>query len=198
MHIRRTLLLTLLLAGITILTSGCLGIVPGSRQYQPLPKWEAKFAAEARYDVFPNDVRQDPNSFTNTLVVWTGIITKIEPVTNSSPQLIQFTADHHYFDWIEDFGPQRSHFFLSPRGEGAFAVRWIAESPNDQKFIAQFAVGDMLVAYGYPTVIRTNYIGLNPTMNLRAFKPGWFSTEIFDYGRPGSPVKVLKHPIFGD
>ncbi len=81
---------------------------------------------------------------------------------------------------------------MSPRGEDSFAVEWIAESPDDQRFVDQFAVGDMLVAYGYPTVIRTNYIGLNPTMNLRTFKPRWFRTDILDYGRPGEPCRILK------
>jgi len=59
---------------------GCPGAVPGSRLYQPLPKWEAKFFAEARRDVFPRDVRQNPQRFRDDLVVWTGIIKKIEYV----------------------------------------------------------------------------------------------------------------------
>jgi hypothetical protein len=192
MHIYRTSLFALLLAGVSILTTGCPGIAPGSRAYRPLPQWEARFSAQADRRVFPNDVRQHPDSFTNTLVAWTGIITDIEYLTNPAPRMVRFTAAHHYFDWIEDISIQRERFFMSPRGEGSFAVRWIAESPDDQKFVDQFAVGDMLVAYGYPTVIRTNYVGLNPTMNLRAFKPQWFRTDILDYGRPGEPSRILR------
>jgi hypothetical protein len=192
MKINRTCLFILLLAGVSILTTGCPGIAPGSHAYRPLPQWEAKFSAQANRNVFPNDVRQQPDSFTNTLVAWTGIITNIEYFTNLSPRMARFTAVHHYFDWVEDISIQRERFFMSPRGEGCFAVEWIAESPDDQKFVNQFAIGDMLVAYGYPTVIRTNFIGLNPTMNLRAFKTQWFRTDILDYGRPGEPSRILK------
>jgi hypothetical protein len=128
----------------------------------------------------------------NTLVVWTGVITKIEFLSDVSPRSARFTAEHHYFDWIDDISIQRERFFLSPRGEGAFAVQWIAETPDDQKFVDQFAVGDMLIAYGYPRVIQNNYVGLNPSLNLRAIKPRWYRTDILDYGRPGGASKVLR------
>jgi hypothetical protein len=181
-----------LLAGVVILTSGCSGIVPGSRAYRPLPQWEARFSAEARRDVFPNDVRQHPDAYTNVLVAWTGVITNIEYFTNASPRVVRFTAVHHYFDWIEDNSIQREKFFMSPRGEGDFAVQWVAQSQDDQRFVGQFALGDMLIAYGYPSVVRSNYVGLNPTQNLRSIKPQWYRTDILDYGRPGEPSKILK------
>jgi hypothetical protein len=192
MRIHSTILLTLLLTGLAALTTGCPGLAPGSGAYRPLPQWEAKFSAQARRDVFPNDVRQKPDGFTNTLVAWTGVITNIEYIGDPPPRMVRFYATHHYFDWIEDISIQRERFFLSPRGEGAFAVQWIAQSPNDQKFIDQFTVGDMLIAYGYPTVVRSNYVGLNPAQNLRAIKPQWYRMDILDYGRPGEPSKILK------
>jgi hypothetical protein len=71
-------------------------------------------------------------------------------------------------------------------------VQWIAETPDQQKFVDQFAVGDMLIAYGYPSIVRSNYVGLNPAQNLRAIKPQWYRTDILDYGRPGEPSKILK------
>jgi hypothetical protein len=190
--INRTVQLTLLLAGVALLTAGCPAIAPHSRAYQPLSQWEAKSAAQARRDVFPNDVRQHPDSFTNTLVAWTGVITNIEYFTNVSPRLVRFTAAHHYFDWIEDSSNQRETFFLSPRGEGGFAAQWVAQTANDQKFVDQFAIGDMLIAYGYPSVISGNYVALNPLQSLRAVKPQWYRTDMLDYGRPGEPSKVLK------
>ena len=192
MHIHRTILAALLLCGVAVLTSGCPGLAPGSRAYRPLPQWESKSSAQARRDVFPNDVRQKPDGFTNTLVAWTGVITNIEFFSDPPPRVVRFTAVHHYFDWIEDLSIQRERFFLSPRGEGAFAVQWDAQTPDDQKFVDQFAVGDMLIAYGYPSVVRGNYVGLNPAQNLRAIKPQWYRTDILDYGRPGGPSKILK------
>ena len=192
MNIHRKDLSILLFAGVAILTSGCPGIVPGSRAYRPLPQWEAKFFAEARRDVFPNDVRQEPDGFTDTLVVWTGIIKDIDFFNDGSSRVARFTADHHYFDWIEDFGIQKERFFLSPRGEGEFAAAWRVDSSDNQKFVDQFSVGDMLVAYGYPSMIRDDVVGLYPTQNLRAIKPQWYRTDILDYGRPGEQTKILK------
>jgi hypothetical protein len=192
MRMYRTSLLALLLAGVAVLTSGCPGVVPGSRPYRPLPQWEAKFFPQARRDIFPNEVRRKPDGFTNTLVVWTGVITNIAFFNDERSRVVRFTADHHYFDWIEDMSIQRERFFLSPRGEGAFAAAWRAESPEEQKFVAQFAVGDMLIAYGYPSLIRSNVVALYPTQNIRPIKPQWYRTDILDYGRPGEPRKILK------
>jgi hypothetical protein len=194
MKIHRTILLALPVAGVALFTSGCPKLAPGSRSYRPLPQWEAKFAAQARRDVFPNDVRQKPEGFTNTLVVWTGVITNIEFFSDGASRVARFTAEHHYFDWVEDSSIQREKFFLSPRGEGAFAAAWRAESSDQQKFVEQFAVGDMLVAYGCPSLIRSNVVGLYPTQNLRAIKRQWYRTDILDYGRPGEPSKILKTP----
>jgi hypothetical protein len=191
MRTHSTIVLSLLLAGLAALTTGCPGLAPGSRAYRPQPQWEAKFAAQARRDVFPNDVRQKPDGFTNTLVAWTGVIGNIEYLPDP-PRMVRFYAVHHYFDWVEDISIQRERFFLSPRGEGAFAVQWIAQTPDDQKFVNQFAVGDMLIAYGDPAVVRSNYIALNPAQNIRAIKPQWYRTDILDYGRPGEPSKILK------
>ena len=191
----RRYLFALSLLGLVILTAGCPGLVPGSRQYQPLPKFEAGYFSTARRDVFPNDARKHPDQYTNTLVVWTGVITKMETVTNdAATHFVVFTVEHHYFDWVEDFGVQREHFFLSPRSEGVFQVGWIDQSPDDQRFLKQFSVGDMLVAYGYPQM-HHDRLGLNPTMNLRAFKPRWYRMDVFDYGRPGEPVRQIHVPF---
>ena len=59
---------------------------------------------------------------------------------------------------------------------------------SDQKFVEQFAVGDMLIAYGYPSMIRDDVIGLFPTPNLRAIKPESYRTDILEYGRPNEPT----------
>jgi hypothetical protein len=184
------------LSCILLLTlSGCFGLVPGSRQYQPLPKWEASYYQQARRDVFPQQVLQQPALFRDSLVAWTGVITEIEYKGEGPSKAVRIIAEHHYFDWIEDSGVQRERFFLSPRGEGKFAVFWGVGDSADQKFIDQFSVGDMLVAYGSPSFIAQDFIGLSPTKNIRGFKPNWFRMDVFDYGRPGEPVKTLKVPF---
>ena len=191
MRMYRRGLSALPLLGICLLSAGCPGIVPGSRAYQPLPQWEAKFFAQAKRDVFPNDVRNKPDEANSPLAVWTGVITNIEFLNDDSGRFARFTVEHHYFDWIEDFSVQRARYFLSPRGEGTFLVAWRIASPVDQQFIEQFSIGDMLVAYGYPHV-HGDLVGLSPTENLRAIKPPWFRTDVLDYGRPGEPSKILK------
>ena len=99
MRFHRTIALSLLMAGVAALTTSCPGLAPGSRSYRPMPQWEAKFAAEARRDIFPNDVRQKLDGFTNTLVAWTGVITNIEYLADPPPRVVRLTAVHHYFDW---------------------------------------------------------------------------------------------------
>jgi hypothetical protein len=180
----------LLLAILSVLwLCGCPGAVPGTRQYQPLPKWEARFFAEARRDVFPQDVRGNPSHFRDTLVAWTGIVKKIEHMQYDSSPFVRFTVEHHYFDWAEDFGLQRERFFVSPRGEGGFTAIWPDSAENDA-FLKQFAVGDFLIAYGYPSVVHSDVVGLDPTQNLRAIKPKWYRTDILDYGRPGKEASA--------
>ena len=173
----------------------CRGLVPGSRAYQPLPKWEAGFAQKARRDVFPSQVRQDAAAWANTLVVWTGVIAAIDYKGDGAERSARILADHHYFDWIEDSGIQREKYFLSPRGDGRFAAYWGVGDPGDQQFIDQFDVGDMLVAYGNPSAVKPEFVGLSPTLNMRAIKPSQFRTDVLDYGRPGEPARRSKTPL---
>jgi hypothetical protein len=46
----------------------------------------------------------------------------------------------------------------------------------------------MMIAYGYPSMIKDELIGFYPTQNIRSIKPKWYSTDVLDYGRPGEPV----------
>jgi len=102
---------------------------------------------------------------------------------------MQFTVEHHYFDWREDFGLQRERFFVSPHGEGHFTTIW-PDSAEYAAFLEQFAVGDFLIAYGYPSVIHDDVVGLHPTQNLRAIKPRWYRTDALNYGRLGEKVPL--------
>jgi hypothetical protein len=173
-----------------LLLSGCPGLFPGSQSYKPLPKWERQFFQKAKRDIYPNDVRKSPKTYENTLVVWPGIIKSITIDTKNGSQIARFTIEHHYFDWIEDHGIQREKYFLSPRGEGLFALAWRVDTQEDKLFIQQFAVDDMIIAYGYPSMIKDDLIGF-----YRPIKPKWYRTDVLDYGRPGEPVKSLKVPF---
>jgi hypothetical protein len=178
-----------------VLFACLLSACPGSRAYQPLPLWEAKFFAQAKRDLYPDDVRKSPARYAKTLVGWTGIIRQIEIRQEGEMEGARFTVEHRYFDWIEDHGAQREIFFLSPRGEGTFAAAWNITDPQDKQFIKQFAVGDMMVAYGYPSAIRDGVVAISPMQNMRSIKPEWYRADVLDYGRPGEPVKRLKVPF---
>ena len=171
-----------------LLLSGCPGLLPGSRLYKPLPKWERQFFEKAKRDIYPNDVRKSSQTYEETLVVWPGIIKSINIDTENGSQIARFTIEHHYFDWIEDQGIQREMYFLSPRGEGSFALAWRVDTQEDKLFIQQFTVDDMIIAYGYPSMIKDDLIGFYPTQNIRAIKPKWYRTDVLDYGRLGESV----------
>lgn len=184
----------LILVLILLSLSGCPGAFPGSQPYKPLPKWESQFFEKAKRDIFPNDVRKSPETYEKNLVVWPGIIKSITIDTENSSQIARFKVEHHYFDWIEDYGIQREKYFLSPRGEGLFALAWRVDTQEDKLFIQQFAVDDMIIAYGYPNIVKDDLIGFYPTQNMRSIKPKWYRTDVLDYGRPGEPMKCLKVP----
>ena len=157
--------------------------------YQPMPGLERQLFNIAKRNITPDDVQKSPDTYTKTLVVWTGIIKHIDVNEEKEGHTFYITVGHHYFDWIEDRGVQREMFFLSPRGEGDFIVAWSAVTAQDYQFIRQFSVGDMIIAYGCPNTIGDNIIGLNPTVNIRYIKPQWFSTEKLDYGRSGESTE---------
>lgn len=171
-----------------LLLSGCPGPLPGSLPYQPLPKWERQFFEKAKRYIYPNDIRKSPQTYKETLVVWPGIIKSINIDTENGSQIARFIIEHHYFDWIEDQGIQREMYFLSPRGEGFFALAWPVYTQDDKLFIQQFDVDDMIIAYGYPGLIKDDLIGFYPAQNIRAVKPKWYRTDVLDYGRLGEPV----------
>ena len=79
-----------------------------------------EFMKRARRDVWRSDVRKDLSKHTTTLVAWTGVVAERRMFPDG--KAMGFVIEHHYWDWVEDFGLQREHLFLSPRGEGKFAI----------------------------------------------------------------------------
>jgi hypothetical protein len=70
-----------------------------------------------------------------------------------------------------------------------------ANTEEEEQFIQQFAIGDMIIAYGYPSMIKDELIGIYPAQNIRPIKAKWYRTDVLDYGRPGEPSKILKTPF---
>jgi hypothetical protein len=167
---------------------------PGSRPFAPQSEQGKAIAAKARRDVWPAQVRAAPEQYADTLVAWAGVV-KERRVLEKERTLV-IVIDHHYWDFIEDLGPQREHMFLSPRGEGRFAIgEWVNAQTMNPGFLP---VGAMAVVYGKPVGVEEDGMVLLKYEWSVTIQPGNFATDIWDYGRPyldqgdRSDLKVLR------
>jgi hypothetical protein len=90
-----------------------------SRPYKPLP-WEAKLIQVHKAQPFPNEV--SPSVDTGKFH-WLGIIDTFYVEGKDSQSVLYIKAEHHYWDYIEDFSIQREKMFVSPLGAGSFWYR---------------------------------------------------------------------------
>lgn len=180
-RLRRFLLPLALAALPTLLLPGCrwLKQTPGSREFEPQPEAGKAIARKARRDVWPQQVRDAPEKHAGTLVAWAGIVAERRVLEKERTLVI--VIDHHYWDFIEDLGEQREHMFLSPRGEGRFAIgEWVNEQTMNPGFLP---VGAMAVVYGKPRQVDADGTVLVDYEWSVTIQPGNFATDIWDYGR---------------
>ena len=154
-----------------------------------------KLYEQARLDVYPDDVRRDPQSYAGTLVAWAGVVQSAKVVQLPHGPALVLIVTHHYFDWIEDHGTQKEIYFLSPRGEGNFVIAApiALDRLEDARKDAPDHVGKMLVAVGRPDA----ELGAGDQIVFASeafvlFKDGAFRTDWIDYGRPGEPMKRVE------
>lgn len=170
--------------------------MPGSRPYQPASPLEAEHLRKADFRVFPDDVRTALEKNKDKMVGWAGIVTDSQIEKNDKEYLIIFTLEHHYFDWIEDDSIQRAKFFLSPRGEGVFKTYWSMPLSFDyEQLKGLVAPGTLLITFGYPVKVEDRIIYLRPDY-VRPYARVLYNTDALDYGRPGTPAKILRTPLF--
>jgi len=180
-----------------VLLSACL--FPGSRPYTPVNEQEREALAQARREVFPEDVRRDLEGHRSTLVAWVGIVESAHWLETEPPRA-ELLAEHHFWDWIEDYSVQREVAFVSPRGEGRFACA--------VPLLGSAKVGDplpaarsMIIAYGYPEAVGADSLVTLRCSVIRVAPDGWYGTDIWDYGREfllrgdESDFKVLRTPM---
>lgn len=186
-----------LTAGLCALLGGCPGIVPGSQPYQPASDLEETHMKAADYTIFPDDIRKNPASYKDKEIAWVGIVKDAKINKLPTGYQIIFTLEHRYFDWIEDDSIQRARFFVSPRGEGAFMTYWDMPLTADYAMLQQTtAPGSLLVVYGHPAknAVIDGVVYINPDY-VRPYERSWYADDVMDYGRPGSPVKILRVPM---
>jgi hypothetical protein len=168
-----------LLFAIGLLCSAC--PFTGSRIYRPDAEHLRQLDAHAERGVFPGDVRRDPAAHADQVLLWTGIIRGKTQISTPKGDAVEIRIEHHYWDFVEDFGMQRAHAFLSPRGEGGFVIRVWAEALR--KDPGKFEDGWMALVWGTPAGVADDGTVRIDVQGTNCMPPGWFSTEMWDYGR---------------
>jgi hypothetical protein len=158
-------------------------LFPGSRYYEPASEWERREFERADRYVYPDDVRQDPEQYPSATVAWPGVIVDSTFHEEEEGMEAVLLLEHHYFDWIEDFGAQPERFFLSPRGEGAFKASWSLEQGAAARQLRDAArPGNLAIVYGVPNGIEGDAVNLK-SVYVRIIDQACYTTEILDYGR---------------
>src|SRR2546426_3100154 len=174
---------------IVTMLPGCFA-APYSQHYRPEDAAEEQAFAKAHRDIFPDDVRQDIGKHRADLLLWTGIIKQAEFTEQTG--VLRVLVEHHYWDWIEDHGPQKAVAFLSPRGEGPFECSFAAQASQLKQRVAR--VDDMAIVYGRPARIRDGGVVVMDCAMLRTLKREFYSTEVWEYGRNFSNPRAVVKP----
>jgi len=172
------------------LLAGCIG--PYSKRYAPAGAAEEELFSKARRDVYPDDVRSNLAGYESETVLWTGIVRQVDEV---EPGKYRLVVEHHYWDWIEDYSVQKEIAFLSPHGEGQFECRFAGKEAVSRDQIAR--VADMAIVYGVPRSVGTDGTVVMTCPFWKTLRRELYATDIFEYGRNGADLKVLRVPGVG-
>jgi hypothetical protein len=173
------------------LLAGC--FAPHSKRYAPEGAAEGALFPKARRDIYPDDVRSNPAEYESQTVLWTGIVRRVDEV---EPGKYRLLVEHHYWDWIEDYSIQTEIAFLSPRGEGQFECRFAGAQNVARDQIAR--VPDMAIVYGVPRGLGPDGTIIMACPFYKTLPQPLYATNIFEYGRNGTDLKVLRVPGIAD
>jgi len=206
MAARRALSIALLVA-LASTFGGCPPLVLGSRFYRPAQAADAELFARGRRDVFPDDVRDGRAG--GGPVVWVGIVSRLEEAEVGGTRVWDLYVEHHYWDWLEDFGMQPERAFLSPRGEGLFRCRGVKSNgpqtemtadANRLRAIPSLSAGDMAIVIGEPVRVGEAGIVHLRCLYLDVRPKTFYATDRWDYGRrwllehDRSDFRMLRRP----
>ena len=94
--------------------------------------------------------------------------------------------EHHYYDWIEDFGSGYGTHWLSPRGEGKFKAKIGFKKEELQVREKWGAIGNMVIVYGMPHIVDDDsVIYINTSIVFFAGRD--YTTRMLNYGRSEYP-----------
>jgi hypothetical protein len=188
-------------ASLTILCSlllGCPEVAPGSKTYAPAHgSYEAGLFPQARRDVFPSDVRANPQGNRGQILLWSGIVK--ESLIEGALSVTMY--EHHYWDWVEDYGSQQEIAFLSPRGEGSFMCKRQLSAFSKDPGASLSNPGEMAIVYGTVDGVKPDgTVVLDCAPLIKTLPAGTFATDIWDYGRKyvlsgdKADLKILRRP----
>lgn len=172
----------------------CVSCVQQPGPYQPLAKPELKEYSRDRLNVYPNDVRDDLDAYTNTPVVWVGTIHSSDAQDEDVGGKIRVETvfDHHYFNWRQLGAGRHAQLSVSQRGEGRFRARWymVRKYPDAGAADAQLyaARGKLAIFYGVPVSVDPDGTVVLHYHYVRILDESDFTTEGKMYGRLGDPA----------
>jgi hypothetical protein len=73
-------------------------------EYTPGTQWEQREYDKADESIYPDDIRENIDEYREQLIIWPGIIVDNDTRVSVDEVEITFLLEHHYYDWIEDFG----------------------------------------------------------------------------------------------
>ena len=167
-----------------ILLSSCLS----SRLYKPASDRENSFYIKINKSIWPDDVRYNINNYKNELVGWVGIVEQYRIERNIENIIVHFSLNHHYYDWIEDYGYSRGPILLSTIGEGIILGKYILspELTDDQlNEMTKDFLGECIIIYGYPNKIMENGEILLDMEYTRTIPKKYVDPNWREYGRQG-------------
>ena len=173
----------ILQASILMIVAGC----AHTAGYEGDSAAERKLRSESRRDIYPDDVRADLERYRKATLAWPGIDKDVRPDT-ADPLMTTMVVEHHYWDWMEDHSIQKAKAFLSPRGEGEFVCH------VERRTVPPEGIrGAMAIAYVRPVGLKDGQ--LHAACIVRLHPRDWYATDVFDYGRNGKDLKILRIPM---
>ncbi|HEY79377.1 MAG TPA: hypothetical protein G4O09_09720 [Dehalococcoidia bacterium] len=181
-------ILLVILSALLLFAFGCICAPPmWSRSYEPISEWEQREYDKANRYIYPDDVREDITKYLSVTIAWTGVIKESTVYQTDEGPDIYDLLEHHYYDWIEDFGAQQERILLSPRGEGLFKTKWCVTKETTQAELDEMTEpGKLLIVYGKPQAMENDIIIVEASY-IRDIGKEWYTTEILDYGRLDEP-----------
>jgi hypothetical protein len=187
---------------LAVFAASCLVSCESNAPYEPVNKPERIEYKNVRLDVYPDDVRKDPDKYTNTPVAWVGVIrgTDAQEEDYGGKIFADTVFEHHYFDWEQDTDMAGVNLLVSPRGEGPFCTRWhLRKTDNEasaydaEKFAHK---GKLAILYGVPESVKPDGTIVLKYLYVRILGRAHFSTNEIDYGRLGEePYRPIGVPL---